>query len=95
MILIAKTTRIQYRQYISTTERKQRTTRDILLFGVPQGLTSTPLLFNIFLQELFLIMEYIDFASYADDITTCIINDDRDQVVSALEDASLSLFKLV
>ena len=39
-------------------------------------------------------MEYIDFASYADDIT-CIINDDRDQVVSALEDASLSLFKLV
>ena len=94
MILIAKTTRIQYRQYISTTERKQRTTRDILLFGVPQGLTSTPLLFNIFLQELFLIMEYIDFASYADDIM-CIINDDRDQVVSALEDASLSLFKLV
>ena len=94
MILIAKTTRIQYRQYISTTERKQRTTRDILLFGVPQGLTSTPLLFNIFLQELFLIMEYIDFASYADDIT-CIINDERDQVVSALEDASLSLFKLV
>ena len=58
------------------TERKQRTKigssyslwRDII-FGVTQGSILGLLLFNIFLCDLFLLMKYIDLASYADDNT--------------------------
>ena len=52
------------------TERKQRTkineaysSWEEILFGVPRGSILGPILFNIFLSDLFLIVQNIDFAS--------------------------------
>ena len=55
--------------------RKQRTkinsefsSWEEILFGVPQGSIMGSLLFNIFLCDLFFIMNDAEFASYADEI---------------------------
>ena len=47
----------------------QHSSWEEIMFGVPQGSILGPLLFNIFLCDLFLIMENTDIASYADDNT--------------------------
>ena len=46
-----------------------------MVFGVTQGSILRPLLFNIFMADLFFIMSNIDIASYADDNTPYIAAD--------------------
>ena len=82
-------------EYLSN--RKQRTkvnrTYSSSLEIIPQGLILSPLLFNIFLADLFFILNDVDFASYADDNTPYVIADDINSVIASLEKASKALFK--
>ena len=59
-----------------------------ILFGVSQRSILGPLLFNMFLCDLFLIMNKVDFSSYADDNTSYVIVNGVKKAINSLKEAS-------
>ena len=60
---------------------------------VPQGSISEPLLFNLFLYDLFLFVEEADIMNYADDDTPYVCSENVDVILEKLEEVGTVLFE--
>ena len=80
--------------------RKQRTKASSsysnwlsVLFGVSQGSILAKLLFSIFLADLFFIVDATDVVSYAGNSTPYASDNDIDEFIKSLKEATSTLFK--
>ena len=60
--------------------------------AIPQRFISRTLLFNIFMRDLFFIVNEILFVSYVDDNTPFVSGERLDNVLDSLENATLKRF---
>ena len=60
--------------------------------AIPQRFISRSLLFNIFMRDLFFIVNEIHFVSYVDDNTPFVSGERLDNVLDSLENATLKRF---
>ena len=81
-------------------DRKQRTkvnhaysSWEEILFSVPEGSIIGPILFNIFLSDLFLRISDTDFSSYADDNTIYDSGNSIEEVISSLQESAEKLLQ--
>ena len=84
--------------YLSNRKQRTKVNRTYsswleIVFGVPQGSIISPLLLNIFLADLFFILNDVDIASYADDNIPYAIVDDINSVITSLKKTSKALFE--
>ena len=56
-----------------------------ILFGVPQGSILGPLLFLIYISNLFILNDHREFGSYADDTTPFVYGENFDKILGELE----------
>ena len=64
-----------------------------IIFEMPQGSILGPIVFNISLSDLFLIVNDIDIANYADDNTIYKEHKNIDDLITSLQSAAAKLFK--
>ena len=57
-----------------------------ILSGVPQGSILDPLLFNIFMCDIYLIIKTTSLTGYADDNIPFVVRENKNNVIKTLED---------